>query len=149
LNSSLRVWRVDLHLTPSRIFLTLILLLHLAAIMALVQAGLPVVWRAPVFFLVLLSGVMSLRQEKKAGHVLLREQSTSWWLAAGERQATASLQHARVWRYLVVMDFLCRQDRKVWRKRVVVFPDSVPADSFRRLRVRLRYGLPVQQPDIS
>lgn len=149
MNSSLRVWRVDLHLTPSRIFLTLILLLHLAAIMALVQAGLPVVWRAPVFFLILLSGVISLRQEKQAQHFLLREQSTIWWLATGEWQGPASLQHVRVWRYLVVMDFLCRQDGKVWRRRVMVFPDSVSAGSFRRLRVRLRYGLPLQQPDIS
>lgn len=148
MNSSLRVWRVDIYLKPSRIFLFLILALHLAAIVALMQTGLPWYWRLPIFFLLLLNGVVSWRQEKRVGHLLVRVQSTNWWLETPQQQAQASLQHAQVWRHLVVMDFLCRHDHKRWRQRVVVFPDSLSADSFRRLRVRLRYGPQVQESDV-
>lgn len=80
--------------------------------------------------------------------IALREQASSWWLETPQWQASAALQQARVWRYLVVMDFLCRDDKRSWRQRVVIFPDSVSADSFRRLRVRLRYGPRLQQADL-
>ncbi|MDI1301037.1 MAG: hypothetical protein PSX71_03965 [bacterium] len=149
MSSSLHVWRVDLRLQASRILLTLILVLHLAALAALVQTGFPWYGCLPVVCLLLLSCLLSLRPEKNAGTVTLHEQAGDWWLETPQQQVKASLQHSQVWRYLVVMDFLCRHESRCWRQRVVVFPDSVPADDFRRLRVRLRYGPRVQDAHLS
>lgn len=140
MSSSLHVWRVELRLKPSRFFLLLILALHGTAMAALMQTDLSWYWRLPLIFLLLLSAVLRLRQEKSRAGLMLREQATSWWLETPQQAAQASLQHAQVWRYLVVMDFLCRHESRHWRRRVVIFPDSVSADGFRRLRVRLRYG---------
>jgi len=136
LNSSLHVWRVDLRLRASRIFLLLILVLHVAAMAALLQTGLPWYWCLPTAFLLLLCCAISMRQEKKTGGIVLREQASGWWLETPGHEAQASLQHSQVWRYLVVMDFLCREEGRRWQRRVVIFPDSVSADGFRRLRVR-------------
>lgn len=147
MNSSLRVWRADLCLKSSRVFLFLILLLHVAAITALMQTGFVWYWRFPLLLLVLLAGFLCWRQEKNKAGMILREQTTSWWLETATQQTRATLQHSQIWRYLVVMDFLCQQDSKRWRQCVVLFPDSVSADGFRRLRVRLRYGPRQQELD--
>lgn len=149
MSSSLHVWRVDLRLQASRIFLLLIVLLHLAAMVAVMKTAFPFLWRLPLVALLLGACWLSLRQERKTTGFILREQAGSWWLETAGPQGYATLQRSQVWRYLVVMDFLCHRDSKTWRQRVVIFPDSVSADSFRRLRVRLRYGLRLQDADLS
>jgi hypothetical protein len=141
LSLSAHVWQVDLRLRASRFFLSLIFLLHCAALMALLQTALTSAWCWPLAVLLAASCALACRQERKATGMVLCEQVEGWWLEAAQRQSHATLQRSQVWRYLVVLDFLCKGEDKVWRQRVVIFPDTVSADSFRRLRVRLRYGM--------
>ncbi len=140
MNSFSNVWHVDLRLSPSRLFCIISLMLHVAAAVAVLQTELAWPWRLLLWCVVLLSAGLSLRRERSRHDVRVSEQIGRWWLATPEREGPAELQGFRVWRYLVVMDFLCRDAGGGRRERVVVWPDAVPADAFRRLRVRLRYG---------
>lgn len=138
--SSSSAWRVDLRLKPSRLFFCLALLLHAAVLLAVLTTGLALPLRLAIAAIVLLSLFFSWRQEKNNAGLMVREQETGFWLQAGKRQGLAELKRSQVWRYLVVMDFVCRSESGAWRRRVVVLPDAVDADTFRRLRVRLRHG---------
>lgn len=142
------VWRVDLCLNPSRFFLGLTTALHLAALMALLEADIAWWWRLPLGGWVLASVVSSWRAACAEAGVVVREQVGRWWVETPRHAGAAELVGCQVWRYLVVMRFRGRDaEGRVWRCRVVVWPDSVSADAFRRLRVRLRYGLLRQQKE--
>lgn len=140
MNSFLNVWHVDLCLRPSRLFCVISLMLHVAAAVAVLHTEIVWPWRWLLWTVVLFSAWLSLRRERSRRDVRVSEQIGRWWLATPEREGPAELKGFRVWRYLVVMDFLCRDVDGDWRERVVVWPDAVSADSFRRLRVRLRHG---------
>lgn len=74
---------------------------------------------------------------------LFHERIGDWWLEDAEGNAArGKLRRAMVWRYLVVMDFHILEGAAPRSRRVVLFPDSVAADDFRRLRVRLLQGPP-------
>lgn len=82
----------------------------------------------------------------RRGGTRLTERGTDWWLETAGQCAGVELQQARSWRYLVVMDFRGSVQgpdgrQSVWRPRVVILPDAVTADEFRRLRVSLRHRL--------
>lgn len=149
MNLSSPAWRVDLQLRPSRYFLLLTTLFHAGAQIAVWQTGLALAPQLVLGSLLLLSLALSFREERgKAGWVL-REQEGRWWVQAGHREGAAELQGAQVWRYLVVIDLRCRNAGGAWKQRVVVLPDAIPADAFRRLRVRLRCGRPGKKRDVS
>lgn len=132
-------WRVDLQLAPSRFLLCLIPALHVLAALAVLRANLPLFLQGVLLTAILLLGVFSWHKEYRRA-LVLREQAQDWWLESETRQGRVVLQRSQVWRYLVVMDF-CGQDEKgSWRQRVVILPDALAPDSFRRLRVRLRHG---------
>ena len=145
MNSSSPVWHVDLTLRPSRFFLALTLLLHGATLAAVMLSGLSMTWQGGLGFCLVISLVGSWRQELTKEGLVLKEQRPGRWLYSGRRQGQAKLMGRQVWRYLVVMDLQCRDEQGAWRQRVVVLPDAVPADTFRRLRVRLLHGRGVRQ----
>jgi hypothetical protein len=140
LNSSSPVWRVELRLRPSRILLSLSLGLHLAAAVALWRSGLGLFLQLAGTALVLILLWCSWRQEQRRAGFVVREEEGAWGLQAGHWQGRAELLRSQVWRYLVVMDFRVVDEGRSRRQRVVVLPDAVSADVFRRLRVRLSYG---------
>lgn len=132
-------WRVDLQLSPSRFLLCLIPALHLLAALAVLRANLPWIFQGLLLAAIIVLGFSSWRKERGRS-LILREQSLGWWLESEVRQGSAELRRSQVWRYLVVMDFRGQDEKGVWRQRVVVLPDAVSPDTFRRLRVRLRHG---------
>lgn len=138
MSSSSPVWRVDLRLRPSRIAFFLLGFLHLAAALAVLRAGLPFWLQLLLAGIVLLAAHEYRREQRQA--LILSEQGMGWWLETAVRSGHAELISSQVWRYLVVMDFHARDEKGTWRQRVVVLPDAVTPDVFRRLRVRLRYG---------
>jgi hypothetical protein len=88
----------------------------------------------------MVSLALSCRQERRRAGLVVREQGLEWWVGAAGCEGPATLLGRNVWRYLVVMEFQCAAQGRRWRQRVVVLPDAVSAEDFRRLRVRLRYG---------
>lgn len=139
MDSSSRVWRTDLRLSPSRFLLILTLLLHGAAAAAVLLSGLPLLLKTCLLPGVLLLAALSCRDGGRRAATVLRERSTDWWLEAEGHAAPVELVQARVWRYLVVMDFRGERQGRAWRQRLVILPDTVSTDDFRRLRVSLRY----------
>lgn len=150
------VWAADLHLQPSRLRRGLGLGLHGLALLALLQAGgLPWLLRLALTLAVLAAAALDWLGEggRLPGNsrlhrytlwakpsLRLREVGEEWWLDTGVRRGMVTLRNGRAWRWLVVMEFAGEWQGQRWRQRVVVWPDAVAADDFRRLRVRLRCG---------
>lgn len=132
-------WRVDLGTSPSRFFIRLSLVLHGAALLALGQTGLDWSLRLALGLGIGVAATLAWRAERQRS-VILREAGEEWWLDNGCRRGMVRLRRSSVWRYLVVMEFAGDPEGRRWRERVVVWPDSVAPDDFRRLRVRLRCG---------
>lgn len=112
--------------------------------MALLQAVLPLHWQLTAFAAWLLLLGLEVASWRREPHIaVLQERIGDWWLAdRGGGTARMRLMRAMVWRYLVVLDFRALEKTGPRRQRVVLFPDSVSADDFRRLRVRLLQGPP-------
>ena len=144
MNSSASVWRPVLEPRPSRIHRIILIFFYVLALVAVLQAVMPFAWQMAavlVWLGLVLFELMSWRQPLSV--VLLHERIGDWWLAdAGGKTWRASLQRSMVWRYLVVLDFRSLDGVSPRRRRVVLFPDSVLPDEFRRLRVRLLQGPP-------
>lgn len=137
MRSSSPAWAVELTLAPSRLARGLSLFLHLLALVALGQAGaLPAALRLALAVIVLVAAWRAWRAEA-AGELRLREVGEEWWLERGPRRGVLRLRNAHAWRWLVVLDLAGEWQGRRWRERVVVWPDAVPPDAFRRLRVRL------------
>lgn len=60
-----------------------------------------------------------------------------WWLNTNDKRTAVFLYRATIWRWLVVMNF--KRDQGWGRYALVLWPDSVDDDNFRRLRVHLRH----------
>lgn len=138
------VWRVDLALRPSRSAQAVLLLLHIVAALAVLLANL--FWWLQAVLLLAIAALFLQAWHQEQSRLSLREQASDWWLETPKRAGHAELVSSQVWRYIVVMDFRCQDEGGAWRQKVVVWPDAVAPDVFRRLRVRLRHGaLPAQR----
>lgn len=141
---SASVWRPVLEPRPSRIQRIILIFFYVLALVAVLQAVMPFEWQVAavlVWLGLLLYELLSWRDPVPV--VVLHERIGDWWLADAEGNTSrVSLQRSMVWRYLVVMDFRSLDGVLPRRRRVVLFPDSVLPDEFRRLRVRLLQGPP-------
>lgn len=141
---SASVWRPVLEPRPSRIQGIILIGFYGLALVAVLQAVLPLAWQVAVVAIwlgLLLYELISWRHPLPV--VLLHERIGDWWMAdAKGNTCRASLRRSMVWRYLVVLDFQALDGARPRYQRVVLFPDSVPPDDFRRLRVRLLQGPP-------
>lgn len=133
-------WVVELATRPSRFQQCLTLALHALALLALQQAeGLPWPLRLVLAGGVVLSAALGVRSERRRGE-FLREAGDEWWLECRGRSGMVKLSRARTWRYLVVAEFEGEWQGRRRREHLVLWPDAVAPDDFRRLRVRLRCG---------
>lgn len=141
---SWNVWRADYPLRPSRRLLGLVAGLHGLALLAIWQAYIP--WPYALLASVLLLAaaahyawrwrwpgarqVVALAESTPAG-------SEGWWLQTGDgREHCAQLlPDTVVWRLMLVLRFRAAAGGVF---HVVLLPDSLPPEGFRRLYVRLR-----------
>lgn len=143
-------WRIDFSLAPSRIFALIVIAVHGLALLAVALTAVSTAWQVLLCLAIGLSAVWVYQGEKASAHTLVREQIGRWWLEQGAHAGAGELLGYHVWRYLVVMRFRSwSATGKTRYIRVVVWPDAVPADTFRRLRVRLRYGSPLRDNEIA
>jgi hypothetical protein len=150
LNASATVWRADCRLQPTRLELVLVVLAHaLAAVVLLLVGGMPPLQTG--LMLLVLAGLagyrlQQMRRPGPASVVALRERDTDWWIetADGEGHRVRLLPQRLAWRWLLALEFESEGDAaattpaRPQRWRVSLLPGSIPADDFRRLRVRLR-----------
>lgn len=127
---------------PSPWLIVAIYFVHFGAIFALAASDLPLI----IQFL-LISGLLAslvrahqlfISQKKPDSVVRLVLKQTGEWLldlATGENVVATLRPMAFVHPMLVVMSFQSNQQTY----RVILTPDTVDADTFRRLRVRLRF----------
>lgn len=130
-------WDVDLVVGPSRISRLLTAALHGAALPALAASALPAWGLLLAGGAVVASGLLAWREEGRVA-ARLRRVGEEWWFEGRGRRGMLRQRRARAWRWLVVMELEGRWQGRRWRQKVVVWPDSVSADAFRRLRVWLR-----------
>lgn len=138
-------WDVDLDVGPSRLCRLLTAALHGAALLALATSGLPRWAMAVTAVAVLVAAALAWRAEDAVAY-RLRLVGEEWWLETGGRRGMVRQRGGRVWRWLVVLELEGEWLGRRWREKVVVWPDSVNADAFRRLRVWLRLA-PRHQKD--
>lgn len=138
------VWRPVLEPRPSRIQRIILILFYVLALVAVLQAVMPFGWQVAAvsaWLGLFLYEVTLWRHPLPV--VVLHERIGDWWLAdADGNTSRAKLCRSMVWRYLVVLDFRTLEGAGPRSRRVVLFPDSVLPDEFRRLRVRLLQGPP-------
>lgn len=138
-------WRADCRPRPSRILILLCLLVHALAAVAVCTAYIPF-WAklAALPFLPLLAwfSLQRLLLHRTDAVIAFREQGEGWWLdfAKGEGGPAVLHENAVVWRFLLILYFAVeREGRKPHTLAVVILPDSLGADAFRRLYVRIRF----------
>lgn len=137
MTSSSPAWDVDLDVGPSRLFRGLTAALHGAALLALASSGLPQGALAVALPAVLAAAILAWRAEGRVS-ARLRLVGEEWWLETGGRRGMLRQRRGRAWRWLVLLELEGEWQGRRWREKVVVWPDSVTGDAFRRLRVWLR-----------
>ena len=133
---------LDLSVRPSRIVATLLLLLHVTALVACEQLPVAIAYRG-----ILILGVLSAffwnawLYVRRTLHRLHWSPEEGWTLTdrKGTRHAVELLPEAYLSQWLVVAHF---KDGKGGRHTVMLAQDSVRPEGFRRLKVLLRYGTP-------
>jgi len=139
------VWRADCRLQASRWQLLLGVLAHVLAAVAVVLSYAPLLVKLACLGVVAFLAWRSLpgyRLRAADSVVALREYGDDWWLetADGAGRRAVLLPGALLWRPLLVMRFAeINPGGKAASWGVAIFPDSLPADDFRRLYVRLRW----------
>ena len=122
-------------LSPSRLLLLALLLLHGAALVAPWCANLPDWLRAVLALLVLFSLLRAWPAAWWRGELALETRAGVWSLRRdGESQAVALLPDSTVWSWIVVLRLRCADGVR----SLVLLPDSAMHADIRRLRTRLR-----------
>lgn len=124
-----------LHIRPSRRLRRFILLIHLLAGLAIALLPLSLGWLVVGWLLSGLSLYAGLRRQGRDRHLLWREQD--WLIDVGGTEQVAVLDRATLVSPWLTILSLRRVDRG-GRCVLPILPDAIAAESFRRLRVRLR-----------
>lgn len=121
---------------PSRILTGLLVLVHGGALVMVGLSALPLLAQLAIGAIVLLSLLLTLRQTMPVKH-LTWKQDGEWVMEARDGESRQAQLHVSSYAHpwLVVLNFHVEGRRRL--KSVVLFPDALPADSLRRLRVRL------------
>ena len=132
-----------LHPKPSRILISLLSAGHLGAVLVLIPLDLPLLVKLLIAAVLAVSLWVALRKQPgsvaEGGVRSLIWQADGQWLletADGEQWPATLHQSTYVHPWMVVLNF--RQEGKPGLLSVVLAPDSLDAETFRELRVRLK-----------
>ena len=134
-----------LHIEPrsSRQLATIMLLMHGAAMAIVINLNLPiwlVLGLAGSIIVLLFStwNLYILNQNKKSLKVMIWDEEGSWTLITADKKPHAAtlLSSSFIFPKMIVLQFLAKNPRKKYS--TVIMQDSLPANIFRQLFVRLR-----------
>lgn len=131
-------------LQPSRYFAAMLITAHGITLVALLPLALPIWAKAALTSLMLLSLIHHLRRDAwlsapSAGVALLLEgDRVVLTTRGGEQLAGQMLRDSLVTPFITVLNVLPQGTH--FARSVVILPDSLDAESFRQLRVRLKWG---------
>ena len=131
-------------LQPSRYLAAVLIAAHGSAIAVLVPLALPVWAKAALAIVILFSLAYHLRRDallssKSAVMALMLEDDWAvLTLRGGDQLAGQMLRDSLVTPYITVLNVLPQGARLA--RSVVILPDSLDAESFRQLRVWLKWG---------
>ena len=125
-----------LNVEPSRLFITAIIFLHGLAVVAIVTAEIPDWLEFLLTVLVTISLIYNLHQETRTTKLIWRA-GNQWNIQPDSNHSNKAELHSIDFhsRWLVVITLKPVDKRK---QRLVIPFDSVPKDSYRLFRVRLR-----------
>lgn len=131
------VWELDSPVKPSRWQQGCVAFFYVMALVAVWVAYIPL-WLA--LMLSVLLGVLFLGQHRASKKQVITRLSTEqaqWfiYLATGQR-LKVELQTVFLWRYLVVLR--CKSHALAMPYQLILFPDSLTQEDYRKLQVRLR-----------
>lgn len=124
-----------IELRPSRWPLRLLLLAVSLAVTGIVSSGAPLVGKVALLLAAAALAAWEWRRRRLLVRLQVDQQGLSYWLAdgsSGEQLWPLSGMANRYWLSFAI-------DQRRWRQRyLTVFADQLDADSYRRLRARLR-----------
>lgn len=132
-------------LQPSRGLAALLAIAHIIALSALVPLDAPAGYRFLLGFAVLYSALHSLRRDawifaSPSSTVLtLENDGAARFVCNGKVLEGRVLPDSTVLPYLVVLNIAPKDGYLM--QSVIILPDSLDAESFRQLRVQLRWGI--------
>jgi len=141
--------QVDIELGYSQTLTSIIFIVHASAVIALAMTDFTLFYLLPLFFLVLLSAHLILKD------LLFNSQLINFlrcfpdeheWYAEDQQGNTyiiSQLCNYSILRGCLIIKLEDDQGRRHW---VVVPKDAVDSNAFRRLNVLLQYHLPLQHP---
>ena len=137
--------QINLSISPSRYMKAYISVVHALVLVALVVVPLhSLLWLLATLMAVLhwrycLKRYTSVKYRDGISQLSYRE--GQWRLVSNDTETPVFLNQATIWRWLVVMNFKSyqRMGQRRGRYALVLWPDSVDDDSFRRLRVHLKH----------
>jgi hypothetical protein len=136
------VWDLNSGIRRSGLLAAIQAMFYLAGVAAIALAEVPVAIKAGGLVLLALSAWLAWRRWRAPGGQCVREltwigDQVTLVLVNGQR-LRGHWTHVAVWRWLVVLKF--KATDVDWRDELVLLPDSLPAQDFRRLKVRLLAG---------
>lgn len=133
---------LDLSIRPSRLIATLLIGMHLVALVVSAGVPLPVNYRAALLLAILSAFFWNVAvYVQRSPRRLLWSPEIGWTIVdrRGVSHAVTLLPEAYLGAWFVVAHF---KDEKGTRRTVMLANDSVRSDGLRRLRIILRYGIP-------
>ena len=133
---------LELLIRPSRLMATLLIAIHLTAIVVCAPLPLPFIWRVVLVASILCAfasnAYLYVQRSPRRLHWSPEE---GWTLTSrdGKEHDVELLPEAYLSPWLVVAHF---KDERGKRRTVMLAQDSVRREGFRRLKVLLRYGTP-------
>ena len=129
-----------IELRRSRLLVFLLVLIHGTAAVAGGLLPWPLAWRSVVLLLVALSLVRALRPERIVGLRLAAPDRLECRLADGRWVAATAQAESSVFAQLIVLRLCLDEDGRPGRHcALVILPDQLEVQQFRRLRVCLRW----------
>ena len=133
---------LDLSIRPSRLIATLLIGMHLVALVVSAGLPLPVDYRAALLLAILSAFFWNVAVYVQRSPRRLHWSPELGWTIVDRKSvshAVALLPEAYLGAWLVIAHF---KDEKGRRRTVMLANDSVRPDGLRRLRIMLRYGVP-------
>lgn len=128
-----------LTITPSKVLIHVLCLVHLLALAACIICILPTGLKIALFIACSMNFGFFVKYLKNKQYILKHSYSSGWEISEGDRVVSIQIENSTVVT-LVAVFLHFRQPNKA-KETIVILPDSLTEDDFRRLIVKLKTSL--------